>query len=131
MGNRVKYRFVDTPLLPGITVHESWGHVVVLVPTVGSVHKLSFPHPAKLGQAGGVESVLAEASLNTARECQHILAWPASSPLPSLASTFFTHDEVRFSLSTLDFSNHDINSAFSSLKAFATLVILVIHWLST
>ena len=107
MGNRVKYRFVDTPLLPGITVHESWGHVVVLVPTVGSVHKLSFPHPAKLGQAGGggggpgVESVLAEASLNTARECQHILAWPASSPLPSLASTFFTHDEVRFSLSTV------------------------------
>ena len=127
MGNRVKYRFVDTPLLPGITVHESWGHVVVLVPTVGSVHKLSFPHPAKLGQAGGpgVESVLAEASLNTARECQHILAWPASSPLPSLASTFFTHDEVRFSLSTLDFSNHDINSAFSSLKALATSLR---HW---
>ena len=127
MGNRVKYRFVDTPLLPGITVHESWGHVVVLVPTVGSVHKLSFPHPAKLGQAGGggVESVLAEASLNTARECQHILAWPASSPLPSLASTFFTHDEVRFSLSTVDFSNHDINGAFSSLKALATSLR---HW---
>ena len=66
-------------------MHESWGNVVVLVPTVGSVHKLSFPHPAKLaslGQAGGVVSVLAEASLNTARECQHLLGWPASSPLP-------------------------------------------------
>ena len=88
---------MDTPLLPGITVHESWGNVVVLVPTVGSVHKLSFPHPAKLaavGQAGaGVVSVLAEASLHTARDCQHLLGWPASSPLPSLASTYFTNDE--------------------------------------
>ena len=96
VGNRVKYKFVDTPLLPGITVHESWGNVVVLVPTVGSVHKLSFPHPAKLegrGVGGGVLSVLADASINTARECTHILAWPASVPLPSIASTYFTHDE--------------------------------------
>ena len=96
VGNRVKYKFVDTPLLPGITVHESWGNVVVLVPTVGSVHKLSFPHPGKLegrGVGGGVLSVLADASINTARECQHILQWPASVPLPSIASTFFTHDE--------------------------------------
>ena len=89
VGNRVKYKFVDTPLLPGITVHESWGNVVVLVPTVGSVHKLSFPHPGKLegrGVGGGVLSVLADASINTARECQHILQWPASVPLPSIAS---------------------------------------------
>ena len=93
----MKYWLVDTPLLPGITEHESWGNLVVLVPTVGSVHKLSFPHPAKLalgGQpGGGVVSVLAEASLQTARECQHLLTWPASAPLPSLASTDFTHDE--------------------------------------
>jgi len=96
VGNRVKYKFVDTPLLPGITVHESWGNVVILVPTVGSVHKLSFPHPAKLegrGVGGGVLSVLADASVHTARECQHILSWPASTPLPSIASTHFTHDE--------------------------------------
>ena len=73
VGNRVKYKFVDTPLLPGITVHESWGNVVILVPTVGSVHKLSFPHPGKLegrGVGGGVLSVLADASVHTARECQ-------------------------------------------------------------
>ena len=98
VGNRVKYRFVDTPLLPGISVHESWGSVVVLVPTVGSVHKLCFPHPAKLegrGRGGDVISVLAEAGVNTARECQHILSWPASSALPSIASTHFTNDEVR------------------------------------
>ena len=40
-------------------------------------------------------SVLAEARVNTARECQHILSWPASSTLPYLASIHFTNDEVR------------------------------------
>ena len=95
VGNRVEYRFIDTPLLPGITVHESWGSVVVLVPTVGSVHKLSFPHPNKLLDKGigGVVSVLADATVNTARDCQHILSWPASSLLPSLSSSYFTNDE--------------------------------------
>ena len=70
VGNRVRYRFVDTPLLPGITVHESWGNVVVLVATVGSGHKLCFPHPTKLLDkgVGGVVSVLADATINTARE---------------------------------------------------------------
>merc|ERR1719369_2597816 len=99
VGSRVKFRFVDTPLLPGITVHESWGNVVLLVPTVGSVHKLSFPHPTKLeGRGvsdveGGLMSVLAEATATTAKECQHIFSWPASTPLPSTASTYFTQDE--------------------------------------
>jgi len=99
VGSRVKFRFVDTPLLPGITVHESWGNVVVLVPTVGSVHKLSFPHPSRLegrgisGVEGGLVSVLAEANSNTARECQHVFNWPASTPLASTASTYFTQDE--------------------------------------
>ena len=99
VGSRVKFRFVDTPLLPGITVHESWGNVVVLVPTVGSVHKLSFPHPSRLegkgisGVEGGIMAVLGECTANTARECQHIFSWPASTPLPSLASTAFTQDE--------------------------------------
>jgi len=99
VGSRVKFRFVDTPLLPGITVHESWGNVVVLVPTVGSVHKLSFPHPSRLegkgisGVEGGIMSVLGECTANTARECQHIFSWPASTPLPSTASTAFTQDE--------------------------------------
>ena len=26
-GGRVRFRFADTPLLPGVTVHESWGQV--------------------------------------------------------------------------------------------------------
>ena len=38
-------------------------------------------------------AVLGECTANTARECQHIFSWPASTPLPSLASTAFTQDE--------------------------------------
>lgn len=44
-GNRVRYRFIDTPILDGISVHETYDHVIILVPTVCSVHRLIFPHP--------------------------------------------------------------------------------------
>jgi nuclear pore complex protein Nup160 len=47
VGGRVRFRFQDTPLLQGISLHEAWGSLVVLVPTVGSVHKLTFPHPSR------------------------------------------------------------------------------------
>lgn len=47
-GNRIRYRFVDTPILDGITIHETHGSVVILVPTVCSVHRLIFPHPRRL-----------------------------------------------------------------------------------
>ena len=43
--NRVKYRFQDTPVLSGVSIHETYHHVVILVATVSSVHKLRFPHP--------------------------------------------------------------------------------------
>lgn len=46
-------------LLPRTTVHENLGNVVVLIPTMGSVHKLSFPHPTIL-EGKGI-SVLREA----------------------------------------------------------------------
>ena len=54
-GGRVRFRFQDTPLLQGISLHEAWGSVVVLVPTVGSVHKLTFPHPNRHVLVGSQE----------------------------------------------------------------------------
>ena len=53
--------------------------MVVLVPTVGSVHKLTFAHPARLedGLEGGLASVLAEAVVTGGREQQHTIAWPS------------------------------------------------------
>ena len=99
VGGRVRFRFLDTPLLPGISVHEAWGQVVVLVATVSSVHKLSFSHPSSLeagqvGQAeGGLMSVLGEASAASAREHQHTLSWPSSTLLPSTACSYFSQEE--------------------------------------
>ena len=47
-GSRVRFHFEDTAILEGVSIHEAQGHVVVLVPTVASVHRLVFPHPSKL-----------------------------------------------------------------------------------
>ena len=71
----------------------------MLCATVGSVHKLSFPHPSRLEAAGagavegGLVSVLAEASAATAREQQHSLSWPSSTPLPSSCCSCYTPEE--------------------------------------
>ena len=95
LGARIRMRFLDTPLLGGVSVHEAWGQVVVLVPTVGSVHRLSFPHPSRLETAhdGSLVSVLAEASAASAREHQHTLSWPSTTLLPSFACSHLTHEE--------------------------------------
>ncbi|XP_053384862.1 nuclear pore complex protein Nup160-like isoform X2 [Mercenaria mercenaria] len=50
-GSKVKFHFQDTAILGGVSIHEAQGYVVVLVPTVASVHRLIFPHPNKLHKA--------------------------------------------------------------------------------
>ncbi|XP_052801877.1 nuclear pore complex protein Nup160-like [Mya arenaria] len=47
-ASKVKFHFQDMSILGGVSVHESHGYVIVLVPTVASVHRLVFPHPSKL-----------------------------------------------------------------------------------
>lgn len=47
-GNSIKYKFVDTPILDGVSAHETSEHVVILVPTVCSIHRLTFTHPSQL-----------------------------------------------------------------------------------
>lgn len=48
VGNRLRYRFTDTPILEGISIHETANSVVILVATVSSVHCLSYKHPDKI-----------------------------------------------------------------------------------
>lgn len=48
VGNRLRYRFTDTPILEGISIHETVNSVVILVATVSSVHCLSYKHPDKI-----------------------------------------------------------------------------------
>jgi len=103
LRNRVFYKFQDSPLLDGVSVHESWGHVMILVPTVSSVHRLSFPHPTRMvsndkqfsskHDEDGVMSIFSEASIHTAREYEHQLSFPSTSPLPHLATSYYTAEE--------------------------------------
>ena len=45
---RIRYKFVDTPILDGISIHETVESVIILVVTVYSIYKLTFPHPDKI-----------------------------------------------------------------------------------
>ena len=46
-GSRIRYRLQDTPIVGGVSVSETHTHVIVLVTTVASVHRLIFPHPCR------------------------------------------------------------------------------------
>ncbi|RZF48069.1 hypothetical protein LSTR_LSTR002135 [Laodelphax striatellus] len=93
--NHIKYRFKDTPILDGVTIHETYNSVIVLVSTVSSAHRLVFPHPDKLTSQGAVPeaniaSVFSEATLSAARDpsTYHILT---SSPnLPHTSASCLT-----------------------------------------
>lgn len=47
-GNQVRYKFTDSPVLEGISVTETLSHIIVLVPTVSSLHRFTYPHPDNL-----------------------------------------------------------------------------------
>ena len=117
---RIGYKWTKSCLVLFSGNTNMYLQVVVLVPTVGSVHRLSFPHPSRLETAhdGSLVSVLAEASAAyvifkcflflmtvsnlhplfqasaaSAREHQHTLFWPSSTLLPSFACSHLTHEE--------------------------------------
>ena len=116
-GNRVKYRFQDTPLLSGgVSIHETIHNVVVLVATVGSVHKMAFPHPTRLEKQdvkvfqhgseensslsnSSIPSIFVDASHSTPMENVHLLPNAGTSPLPHTAATWLdTDEEAMFAL---------------------------------
>ncbi|XP_042209649.1 nuclear pore complex protein Nup160 homolog [Homarus americanus] len=43
--NHVQLRFADTPVLEGLSVHETRQYVYILLATVSSVHRIRLPHP--------------------------------------------------------------------------------------
>lgn len=81
VGSHVRYRFQDTPLLGGTSVHEHQGKVIILVTTVVSVHRLVFPHPNKIhktestyfrcSEESKAVSVFTEASLTSAQDSKN------------------------------------------------------------
>lgn len=48
-GNELKLHFQKSPVLEGVSVHETIDKVFILVATVSSVHRFIFTHPRKLG----------------------------------------------------------------------------------
>ncbi|KAI4461367.1 nuclear pore complex protein [Holotrichia oblita] len=115
-GNALRYRFVDTPILDGISIHETCTSVIVLVPTVCSIHRLVFPHPDRLHRQDEllgthpelvVPSIFSEASVAQAKNPAtfHIITNPVSagSQLPHCAASWFTwsDEEAYFILSYL------------------------------
>lgn len=103
-GNNVRFRFQDTPVLEGVSVHETNSHVVVLVATVSSVHRLMFTHPTSLQPHDYVHvqsvdqtlpSVFVDASVTTARDPANFYVLIPSSvgtSLPHTAASWLTSD---------------------------------------
>lgn len=105
IGNRVRYRFQDTPILSGgVGIFESFGNVIVLVATVSSVHKMVFRHPARLrGEdfdlASSLPSVFYEATASTPKENCHMIPAAGTCPLPHAGATWLdSDDEALFAL---------------------------------
>ncbi|KAK3778515.1 hypothetical protein RRG08_024923 [Elysia crispata] len=99
-GNMVRYRFQDSPILPNVSIHEGRGSVIVLVPTVASIHRLVFPHPSRMARQQTfvlteqvTSSIFYDASLPDDQKNQFLLA-PGGSLNAQLvrAASFVTED---------------------------------------
>ncbi|XP_071559183.1 nuclear pore complex protein Nup160 homolog isoform X2 [Temnothorax nylanderi] len=110
---RVRYKFTDTPILDGISIHETVNSVIILIVTVSSVHKLSFSHPDKIHNQENllgtytdlsVQSIFSEATVQHARDPHtfHIIsnAGATNSPVPHAAASWLTlpQEEALFAL---------------------------------
>ncbi|XP_032683313.1 nuclear pore complex protein Nup160 homolog [Odontomachus brunneus] len=110
---RVRYKFTDTPILDGISIHETVNSVIILIVTVSSVHKLLFSHPDKIHRQENllgtytdlsVQSIFSEASVQNARDPHtfHIIAnaGTTNSPVPHAAASWLTlpQEEALFAL---------------------------------
>ncbi|CAH1395818.1 unnamed protein product [Nezara viridula] len=51
-GNQIRYKFTDSQVLDGLTVTETMKRLIILVPTVSSLHVFTYPHPEKLLKKG-------------------------------------------------------------------------------
>lgn len=111
IDNHVLYRFTDAPVLAA-SVHETHQHVVLLVVTVSSVHRLSYTHPELMarrhvnatltsGGAGGDPnapglSVFYEANAQAPRDPSayhvlgHVGGGSAGSAIPHTAAAWLT-----------------------------------------
>ncbi|KAI8512729.1 hypothetical protein Bbelb_093680 [Branchiostoma belcheri] len=97
-GNAVRIRFPDTAVVPCVGIHETHAHVVVLLATVGSVHRIVLPHPSRIARMDyggyfGIPSVFADLSLAELRnENNFHLLNQSPSNYPHLGATWLTNE---------------------------------------
>ncbi|XP_019873892.2 nuclear pore complex protein Nup160 homolog isoform X2 [Aethina tumida] len=96
-GNRIRYKIVDTPILDGVSIHESIDNVIVLVPTVCSVHRLVFPHPDRFYRQNDVStpSIFSKASALEAKNPNTFYVFNnphSANQLPNLACSYLSVD---------------------------------------
>eukprot|EP00057_Strongylocentrotus_purpuratus_P007146 XP_011661620.1 PREDICTED: nuclear pore complex protein Nup160 [Strongylocentrotus purpuratus] len=79
-GNALRLNFQGSPIIPRVSIHETHSHVVVLIATFTSVHRLPFPHPNKLNRQDSnnqftsfdLTSIFADASVTNFRDASNI-----------------------------------------------------------
>ena len=96
-GNYLRIRFQGLPILEGTSIHETQKHIIILVTTISSVHRLVLSHPLKQNDSSMVDigtvtvpSIFTEASLPWLRDSishQVINSTAASVTLPYTASS--------------------------------------------
>lgn len=111
VGNNIRYKFQDTPVLEGLTIHETYNSILVLVATVSSVHRLSFPHPDKIHKQEhvfahhpdlSILSIFAEVTVTAAKDPTtfHVINnTVANTPLPHTSASWLSvNEEALFAL---------------------------------
>ncbi|XP_069941097.1 nuclear pore complex protein Nup160-like isoform X2 [Cherax quadricarinatus] len=90
--NHVQLRFADTPVLEGLSVHETHKYVYILLATVSSVHRIRLPHPqTPQGSRSKPESILKELTFQTLKEYHNLHILNSSTAGEGLPHTAGTH----------------------------------------
>ncbi|XP_068081353.1 nuclear pore complex protein Nup160 [Anabrus simplex] len=133
VGNALRYRFEDMPVLEGVSIHETESTVIVLVATVSSVHRLTFPHPDVICPEAsadfavvhhpeiGIKSIFADAKLSEARDpsTYHVINnMSTNATLPHISASLLTEEED--SLFALAYANGGILLLCMSDKGVVT-----------
>ncbi|XP_076265249.1 nuclear pore complex protein Nup160 [Rhynchophorus ferrugineus] len=119
-GNKVRYRFMDSPIIDGISVHEKQNSVIILIPTVCSVHRLIYPHPSNFHKQDDLlgthpnlaaPSIFSKASVLDARNPASFYVFnnpsTAIDQLPNIASSFFD-DQTNEAIFTLSYPSSEL-----------------------
>uniref|UniRef100_A0A0A9YT05 Nuclear pore complex protein Nup160 n=2 Tax=Lygus hesperus TaxID=30085 RepID=A0A0A9YT05_LYGHE len=100
VGNQLRYKFTDSPVLNGISITELPHQIVVLVPTVSSLHRFTFPHPNNMNfSCTSAYSIFHGASVSDAMEpSSYYVLSSTSCSIAHAASCIAANEDAIFAL---------------------------------